>query len=80
MSSTSQPGQCAPPVIAGVPLPPTGRKSYCRQACADRHLQGQRYLATDGESGVSVAERPVSDSQLDGVIEETFPASDPISP
>ncbi|WP_300629299.1 hypothetical protein [Pseudomonas sp.] len=32
------------------------------------------------ESNVQVQDRAISDGQLDGAIEETFPASDPISP
>jgi hypothetical protein len=32
------------------------------------------------EMGVSLGERTISDAQLDEAIEESFPASDPISP
>ncbi|MBJ2208765.1 metallothionein [Pseudomonas carnis] len=57
-------------------------KAYCSQACADLHPQGQACPSADChcESNVKVQDRAVSDSQLDEAIEETFPASDPISP
>ncbi|WLH66263.1 metallothionein family protein [Pseudomonas sp. FP2309] len=57
-------------------------KHYCSQACADRHPDGQPCPAADChcESGVPFMERAISESQLDEAIEETFPASDPISP
>nr|WP_314564296.1 metallothionein family protein [uncultured Pseudomonas sp.] len=84
MSSIPQPGQCACTTCKCKASDYHQRdgKSYCSQACADRHPQGQPCPAADCncESGVSVGERAVSDSQLDEAIEETFPASDPISP
>lgn len=84
MSSTAQPDQCACTACsckASVHHQRNG-KHYCSQACADMHPQGQPCPSTDChcESGVTVQERAVSDSQLDEAIEETFPASDPISP
>ncbi|AZF05468.1 metallothionein [Pseudomonas sp. R5-89-07] len=57
-------------------------KAYCSQACADLHPRGQACPSAEChcESNVQVQDRAVSDSQLDEAIEETFPASDPISP
>ncbi|AZF37512.1 MULTISPECIES: metallothionein [unclassified Pseudomonas] len=57
-------------------------KAFCSQACADLHPRGQACPSAEChcESHVKVQDRAVSDSQLDEAIEETFPASDPISP
>ncbi|WP_082061073.1 metallothionein family protein [Pseudomonas sp. MRSN 12121] len=57
-------------------------KTYCSQACADLHPQGQPCPANDCRcgQGVKLQERTISDSRLDAAVEETFPASDPISP
>jgi hypothetical protein len=57
-------------------------KCYCSQACADMHPVGQPCpeKKCHCEMGVSLGERTISDAQLDEAIEESFPASDPISP
>ncbi|MBC3776798.1 metallothionein [Pseudomonas sp. SWRI99] len=57
-------------------------KRFCSQACADLHPDGQPCPAADChcERSVKLGERSVSDSKLDEAVEETFPASDPISP
>jgi metallothionein len=57
-------------------------KYYCSQACVDLHPNGQPCPAADChcEHGVKLQERTISDSRLDAAVEETFPASDPISP
>jgi hypothetical protein len=57
-------------------------KRYCCQACADLHPGGQPCpsSACHCEQNQGVDERHVSDSQLDEALEETLPASDPISP
>ncbi|SDZ59329.1 metallothionein [Pseudomonas sp. NFIX28] len=85
--STSSPGQhCACPGCSCLcpedqPYQRDG-KYYCSQACADLHPQGQPCPAEDChcEQGVKLQERTISDSKLDSAVEETFPASDPISP
>ncbi len=55
---------------------------FCCDACADLHPHGQPCPspACHCESGVQVDERRVTESNLDEAVEETFPASDPISP
>ena len=57
-------------------------KRYCSQACADLHPNGSPCPDSDCQCERSMAlhDRHVSDSKLDEVVEETFPASDPISP
>jgi hypothetical protein len=57
-------------------------KLYCSQACADMHPEGLPCPADNCgcERGVQSRERNISDAKLDESIEETFPASDPISP
>lgn len=57
-------------------------KHYCSQACADLHPQGLPCpsSACHCEQNLGADERNVSDSKLDEAVEETFPASDPISP
>ncbi|MBI6707064.1 metallothionein family protein [Pseudomonas syringae] len=84
MSSTAQYNQCACTACncqASGDYQRDG-ESYCSQSCADRHPQGQPCPSDDChcESGVTVDKRDISDSQLDEAVEETFPASDPISP
>lgn len=55
---------------------------FCCDACADLHPHGQPCPSPSCqcESGVKVGERSVTESNLDEAVEETFPASDPISP
>ncbi|MBC3301045.1 metallothionein [Pseudomonas sp. SWRI18] len=57
-------------------------KAYCSQACADLHPAGQPCPSDTChcERGIALEERSISDSKLDEAVEETFPASDPISP
>ena len=57
-------------------------KDYCSEACTNLHPGGQACPNTECQcaSNVKVQDRAVSDRQLDEAIEETFPASDPISP
>ena len=57
-------------------------KTWCSQACADHHPAGQSCPNDDChcEQGTQVQERTVTEPQLDAAVEETFPASDPISP
>jgi len=57
-------------------------KRYCSQACADLHPNGQPCPSSSChcEQNLGHSERNVSDSKLDEAVEETFPASDPISP
>jgi hypothetical protein len=61
---------------------PRNGKLWCSSACADLHPQGAP-CPDEGchcEQGSQSQERTISDSQLDEAVEETFPASDPISP
>jgi hypothetical protein len=57
-------------------------KRYCSQACADFHPAGKPCPCSDChcEHSMALGDRSISDSKLDEAIEETFPASDPISP
>ena len=57
-------------------------KQFCSQACADLHPKGQPCPSSTChcEQNLGADERNVSDSKLDQAVEETFPASDPISP
>ncbi|AVE03657.1 metallothionein family protein [Pseudomonas palleroniana] len=84
MSNTTHLGQCACATCQCDALADHQRdgKRYCSQACANLHPHGQPCPAADClcESSVTLHERAISDSQLDEAIEETFPASDPISP
>ncbi|TFF14520.1 metallothionein family protein [Pseudomonas sp. BCA14] len=61
---------------------PRDGADFCSQACADMHPGGQPCPAVDCtcEQSVATSQRKVSDSQLDQALEESFPASDPISP
>ena len=61
---------------------PRDGKAFCSQACADLHPDGHPCPSDNChcERGVSVEGRSVSDAKLDQAVEETFPASDPISP
>ena len=57
-------------------------KLWCSEACAHLHPGGAP-CPTKGcqcGTGTQTQNRLVSDSQLDQAVEETFPASDPISP
>ncbi|WP_431033430.1 metallothionein family protein [Pseudomonas yamanorum] len=86
MSNTATTGPCACTACTcdAADFEPYQRdgKIYCSPACADLHLQGKPCPAASCQCklGVKVQERAISDSQLDEAIEETFPASDPISP
>ncbi|MDH4557468.1 metallothionein [Pseudomonas sp. BN417] len=56
-------------------------KAYCCAACADRHPEGCKQCR-DAEcrcGDPTVRDKP-KESQVDNALEETFPASDPISP
>ena len=57
-------------------------KLFCSSACSDLHPHGQPCPATSChcESGVRIDERHVTEANIDEALEETFPASDPISP
>ncbi|QIB03916.1 metallothionein [Pseudomonas fluorescens] len=57
-------------------------EAYCSQACAEQHPNGEPCPAPDChcERSGKVGERDITDNQLDDALEETFPASDPISP
>ncbi|MCQ6255548.1 metallothionein [Pseudomonas sp. Q11] len=57
-------------------------KQYCSHACADLHPNGTPCPSSDCdcERSMTLGDRSVSDSKLDEAVEETFPASDPISP
>jgi len=57
-------------------------KLWCSDACADLHPNGLPCPDNNChcEQSTQVTGRTISDSQLDEAVEETFPASDPISP
>lgn len=57
-------------------------KSYCSSACADLHPEKARCPdeTCHCDQITTTHSRSVSESQLDQAVEETFPASDPISP
>lgn len=57
-------------------------KAYCSQACADLHPAGQPCpsQACHCGHGTQTKDRTVSDAQPDPAIEESVPASDPLSP
>jgi len=50
-------------------------KAYCCEACASGHRQGEACRMQDCHCGEQPGERAV-----DNALDETFPASDPISP
>ncbi|MCP8466239.1 metallothionein [Pseudomonas sp. ZM23] len=56
-----------------------GDQFFCCQACADGHHQ-ERACRDPECPCTDRARQNSSDSQLDHSLEETFPASDPISP
>ncbi|MFJ5299154.1 metallothionein family protein [Pseudomonas sp. NPDC088368] len=57
-------------------------KGYCSQACADLHPAGARCSdeTCHCDQITATQNRSISESQLDQAVEESFPASDPISP
>ncbi len=50
-------------------------KAYCCEACASGHRHGEACRMQDCRCGAKPEE-----SAVDNALEETFPASDPISP
>ncbi|MHA6495439.1 metallothionein family protein [Pseudomonas borbori] len=59
-----------------------GAATYCSEACASQHAEGQHCPAAqcNCEQVAKAPRAAVSEDQLDDALEETFPASDPISP
>jgi hypothetical protein len=57
-------------------------EAYCSQACAEQHPNGESCPSADChcERSGKVGERDATNDKLDEALEETFPASDPISP
>jgi hypothetical protein len=57
-------------------------EAYCSLACADQHPAGAPCpdAACHCEEVSQEQQTGVSEPQLDEAVEETFPASDPISP
>ena len=57
-------------------------EAYCSQACAEQHPNGESCPSADChcERSGKVGERNATNDKLDEALEETFPASDPISP
>jgi hypothetical protein len=55
---------------------------FCSDACADLHPHGKPCPSPDCrcDSGARVDERHVTEANVDEALDETFPASDPISP
>jgi hypothetical protein len=86
MPTPEKPNQCACPncrcAVDPNKIYERDGKAYCCQACADFHPAGKPCQAQDChcEQTIRTQQRTVSDSQLDQAIEESFPASDPISP
>lgn len=72
---------CACSASPEKPLEHNG-KFWCSEACADLHPGGAPCPNKECQCGMSsqTQDRSISDSQLDQAVEETFPASDPISP
>lgn len=54
-----------------------GGQAYCCEACASGHKNGEPCRMSDCNCGTAM--RP-SEHHVDNALEETFPASDPISP
>jgi len=85
MNATSDPQcaclECTCSVDPQNPIKRNG-KLWCSDACADLHPNGAPCPHNDChcEQSFHVKGRTISDSQLDEAVEETFPASDPISP
>jgi hypothetical protein len=57
-------------------------KGFCSDACANLHPHGIDCpsASCNCDSGVRVGERRVTEANIDEALDETFPASDPISP
>jgi hypothetical protein len=55
---------------------------YCSEACALQHVNGEACPLPTCHCGCigKIGDRSINDAQLDEALEETFPASDPISP
>ncbi|MDB6052022.1 MAG: putative metallothionein [Pseudomonas sp.] len=55
---------------------------FCSNACGDLHPHGKPCPSPSChcETGVRIGERSVTESNIDEALDETFPASDPISP
>ncbi|MCY1285915.1 Prokaryotic metallothionein [compost metagenome] len=79
---------CACPECVCIPGADAVRKDdklYCCEACAEQHPQGKERCVDLGCQCGAAAVRRSSESQpkeeqIDKALEETFPASDPISP
>lgn len=54
-------------------------KAYCCEACASGHSAGKPCCSGECHCGDQAPEQP-KESSVDNALEETFPASDPISP
>ncbi|KQQ55652.1 hypothetical protein ASF84_09965 [Pseudomonas sp. Leaf127] len=70
---------CTCSVNAHAPVERDG-KTWCSEACADHHPNGAPCPSDNCHCEQALEKRTVSDRQLDEAVEETFPASDPISP
>lgn len=55
---------------------------FCSDACANLHPHGTPCpsASCNCESGVRIGNRRVTEANIDEALDETFPASDPISP
>lgn len=55
---------------------------FCSEACADQHPSGEPCPSESCtcEQAGKLEGRPITEPKLDEALEETFPASDPISP
>ncbi|OLS60734.1 metallothionein [Pseudomonas putida] len=56
-----------------------GGEAYCCKACASGHANGEPCRMSECHCGDDKAKQPDEES-VDNALEETFPASDPISP
>ncbi|MBA1193117.1 MAG: metallothionein [Pseudomonas sp.] len=54
-----------------------GDKAYCCEACANGHKDNQHCCMNDCDCAAAV--QP-DEEKVDNALDETFPASDPISP
>lgn len=54
-------------------------EAYCCKACASGHANGEPCRMSECHCGDDKARQP-DEEQVDNALEETFPASDPISP
>lgn len=67
---------CEIPPVASDDSAPYDHTQYCCKACADRHPAGLEHCHNpDCHCG-----KGVNETHLDEALDETFPASDPISP